>query len=105
MRDSGNWAGRHFITLLAGVAAINLAYYGVAALLGRNASVPFMLQIGNWMYGVVVSPGISLAFSFIYIRTVGFRMRWVGYFIVACLILTFATINWAIYFLGGWLYA
>jgi len=105
MSDGGNSANRQFFTLLGGVVMINVLFYVICWFLGRNASTPIFLQVGNWIYGVVVVPLVCLVFSFVEVATTRLRMGWTGGFLVGCLIVSVAVANWAVYFFGGWLYA
>ena len=84
---------------------INVLFYVICWFFGRNASTPIFLQVGNWIYGVVVVPLVCLVFSVVEVKTTRLRMGWTGCFLVGCLILSFAVGNWAICFFGGWLYA
>lgn len=105
MSDEDNRASRRFITILGGVVMINVLFYVICWLLGGNASTPLFLQVGNWIYGVVVVPLVCVVFSIVEVSITRLRMGWVGCFLVGCSILSVAAVNWAVYTFGGWLYA
>jgi uncharacterized membrane protein YdjX (TVP38/TMEM64 family) len=107
MSDEGNNPNRRFLTLLGGVVMINLLFYWIAwyVELDKHNFLPFVLQEGNWIYGVIVVPVICLVFSLVEVAITRQRPGWVGWFLIGCLILSFAAANGVFYFFGGWLYA
>ena len=107
MSDDRNKPNRQFITLLGGVVMITVIYYviGWYVELDKNNFLPFILQEGRWIYGGIVVPVVCVVLSIVEATVTRLRMGWTGWFLVGCLILSFAAVNWAIYTLGGIFYA